>query len=145
MKTNKNLLSKLKNGRILFDIRQNAIGYTLRGEYFDTEPSFFCFVYYSTKVTEVCDSLRRRISKRDRLTTTTNIIYRVWPKLTPTNLNILSRVLLTSVPDIFPCRGAKLGRCPSQWKLVSQGWGTCPNQPHKHIFWSKVNVCRCNT
>ena len=37
----------------------------VQNQYFVPEQSFFCFVYYSTKVTEVCDSLRRWISKQD--------------------------------------------------------------------------------
>ena len=47
---------------MLLDIRFNI---RFEVEYFDLQPSFFCFAYYSTQVTEVCYSLRRRISKRD--------------------------------------------------------------------------------
>ena len=44
--------------RMLFDIR-------FKVEYFDSKPSFFCFFYFLTKVTEICDSLRQQISKQD--------------------------------------------------------------------------------
>ena len=50
----------------------------------------------------------------------------------PTNLKFTSGVLLTFMPDVFSCKGVK------------GGWGTCPSQPHQHIFFGgggKFNVC----
>ena len=32
----------------------------------------------------------------------------------------------------------RLGRCPSQCKLASQGWGDWPSWPHQHIFLEKL-------
>ena len=61
--------------------------------------------------------------------TTTNIIYWMWPKLTPTNL-ILRPGSSYSPCLIFSCRGAK---CPSQCELASQGGGTCPSWPYQLI------------
>ena len=41
---------------------------------------------------------------------TKNLHNWAWPKLKPTNLNLMSRVILTSMPDVFfSCRGAKWG------------------------------------
>ena len=63
----------------------------------------------------------------DQTWTKMNLNNWTWPKLKltnlmkPTNPNLTSEVLLTSVPDVFSCRGAKwrglvrLGRCPSQY------------------------------
>ena len=55
---NKNLINNLKMANIRFDI-------CFKVKYFALEPSFICFAYYSTKVTEVYDSPRRPISKQD--------------------------------------------------------------------------------
>ena len=61
-----------------------------------------------------------------------------WPKLKPTNLNLptnlnfTSGILLTSVPDVFSCRGAK-------W-----GWAGLPADCTSIFFWVKVNVCQCH-
>ena len=72
-------------------------------------------------------------------TTMTILNVWIWQKLKPTNLNhkgwsvISSKVLLTSLPDIFfflsmsETKGlARLGRCDSQCKLARRGWATCP-------------------
>ena len=63
--------------------------------------------------------------------TMTNLNNWTWPKfkltnlMKPTNLNFMSRVLLTSVPDVFFLveERSEAGQVPSQCKLASQGWG----------------------
>ena len=56
------MLNKLANGRILFDIRLNAIQYllrySLRGWILQLRTIIFCFVYYTTKVTDSYRGLR---------------------------------------------------------------------------------------
>ena len=51
---NKNLINNLKMANIRFDI-------CFKVKYFALEPSFICFAYYSTKVTEVSYLIQRQI------------------------------------------------------------------------------------
>ena len=64
-----------------------------------------------------------------------------WPKLKPMNLikpanhNFTSRVLLTSMPDIFLVEEQRHGA--SKAGQVSL-WGTCPSRMRQHIFGGKL-------
>ena len=79
--------------------------------------------------------------------TKTNLNNWTWLKLKPTNLmkltnlNFTSKVLLTSVQSDGASQAGQVSQ--PVWAL-SRGWGTCPSQPHQHIFWGEVSVFQCH-
>ena len=85
----------------------------------------------------------RWLNEFDQTMTKTNLNNWTWPKLKPTNLNLMSGV---SVPNVFSWRGAKWGQkgVPSSASVRAGAGGPIQADCTSIFLEGKVNVCRCH-